>query len=191
MDKLQERVTSLQDSLRNLCLQPNSDEFIFKAQNVLLGKILSSRSFRRFTISEIIAKTWKLKTRVQIEKLKDNVFKFQFGCKEDMDSIYKGRQWSLNGAHLILKEWLNDKALEEVTFETTSFHIQIHGLPPLYLHEGTTTMMGNKIGMIHQDSINRRSLVAQRYLRFRNIRNPTRHSDGKVQRSRSGPNLSC
>lgn len=175
MDNIQGKVTSLQESLRNLNLQPDENDFIFKSQNILLGKILSSRNFCRFTITEIIGKTWKLKSRVHIEKINENFFKFLFGCKEDRDTIFQGRPWSLNGAHLILKDWPADKALEEITFETTSFFIQIHGLPPAYLHEKTANMMGNKIGKIHKETINRKCVVAQRYIRFRvdiSVENP-------------------
>lgn len=71
---------------------------------VLLGKIITTRTFKRFTITEIVQKTWKTKLKINIEKIEDNIFKFTFGNKEDKDRIYKGRPWSLNGAHLILKE---------------------------------------------------------------------------------------
>lgn len=47
------------------------------------------------------------------------------------------------------------------------FVIQIHGLPLVYLHEGTTKMVGNKIGEIHHDSIKCRCVMAHRFLNFK------------------------
>lgn len=77
------------------------------------------------------------------------------------------RPWSLNGAHLILKEWPSELSLSEIDFETSTFYMQIHGLPPMYLHDGTARMIGGKVGFIHPSLINRRCVVAHRFLRFR------------------------
>lgn len=167
MDHFQGKVNILQESLRSLNLEPDGEDRIFRAQNILLGKILSTMSFRRFTVTEIITKTWRVRTRVQIEKIGENCFKFLFGSREEKENIYRGRPWSLNGAHLILKEWSDEKSLNQIEFDYSTFHIQIHGLPPIFLHERTAVMLGSKIGIIHKESVNRRSVIAQRYLRFR------------------------
>lgn len=74
-------------------------------ENLLICKVLTTRSYMRFTIMEITQKTWRLYAKVQIEKLSDNTFKFCFGTKRDRDYVFKSRPWSLNGALLILKEW--------------------------------------------------------------------------------------
>lgn len=81
--------------------------------------------------------------------------------------MFRSRPWCLNDAHLILKEWPNDMAISEVTFETSTFFIQVHGLPPAYLHEGTARMIGNKDGLLNTSSINRKCVVANIFLRFR------------------------
>lgn len=104
---------------------------------------------------------------MQIEKIEENCFKFLFGSNEEKENIYRGRPWSLNGAHLILKEWSREKSLSQIEFDYSTFHIQIHGLPPMFLHEQTAEMLGSKIGIIHNESINMRSVIVQRYLRFR------------------------
>lgn len=102
MDTTAGTVNSLQASLRELNLQPKEEGGTFTSHNVLLGKVLSTRNFRRYMIMELIARIWQVKTKIQIEKLKVNVFKFGFGNKEDMAEIFKNWPWSFNGAHLIL-----------------------------------------------------------------------------------------
>lgn len=82
-----------------------------------------------------------------------------------MDTIFRNRPWCLNEAHLILKEWPSELSLNEIDFGMSTFHIQIHGLP-MFFHEGTTRMIGCKVGSVHQSSINRRCVVAHRFLRF-------------------------
>lgn len=68
---------------------------------------------------------------------------------------------------MILKEWPSDKSLCEISFETSTFFMQIHGLPPAFLHEKSARMIGIIMGYIHPNSVNRRCVVANRYLHFR------------------------
>lgn len=39
---------------------------------------------------EIVTKTWRVNSKVQVEKLDENVFKFVFGSKKDRISSLKG-----------------------------------------------------------------------------------------------------
>lgn len=133
---------------------------------MLIGRVLSARSFRRFTLSKIISKTWNLRNREHIERLEDNLFKFNFYTNDDKDTIFRSRPWCLNWVHMILKEWPSELSFSEIQFNTSTFIIQIHELPPMYLHEGTTRMIGNKVGYKHPNSINRRCVVARCFLRF-------------------------
>lgn len=83
-----------------------------------------------------------------------------------MDFIYRSRLWSLTGALFVLRDWPKNKALTDVVFDTATFHVQIHGLPLVYLHEGTAKGIGNLMGKLHLDSV-RRCAVGQRYIRFK------------------------
>lgn len=60
-----------------------------------------------------------------------------------------------------------EKSLREISFDTSTFYVQVHGFPPVYLHEKSATSIGNKICEVHHNTINRRCIVVQRYLRFR------------------------
>lgn len=128
MEQSHHSLAKLQDTLRSLELRPKGEHEYTGSERILLGKILATRVFRRFTISEITLKTCRLKTKTQIDKISYNVFKFTFGSKEEKDEIFRERPWSLKGAHLILKEWLANLSLKEVLSETSTFMIQVHGL---------------------------------------------------------------
>lgn len=67
----------------------------------------------------------------------------------------------------MLKEWPKLASLQHISFSQSTFIIQIHGMPPVFLHEGIARMVGNTIGKVHEETINRRRVVAQRYLRFK------------------------
>lgn len=68
---------------------------------------------------------------------------------------------------MILKEWPETMAITKVPFETTTFIIQIHGLPPLFLHVGTAKLIGKRVESVHEESISKKCMVAQHFLRFR------------------------
>ncbi|KAF3447772.1 hypothetical protein FNV43_RR08476 [Rhamnella rubrinervis] len=70
------KAVSLQDALSPLSLESNESEAVRLTEKVLVGKLLSARVFKRFTLSDIVRHSWQLKSRVQIEKIKENILKF-------------------------------------------------------------------------------------------------------------------
>lgn len=63
----------------------------------------------------------------------------------------------------------------EISFELFTFVVQVHGLPSVYLHEGSAIMVENKVRRLHGDSLGKRCVVANRYLRLKidtDVRNP-------------------
>lgn len=167
MEQVHGNVRQLQRAMKDLDLQWKPEGSLLVSNTVLIGKILTARSFQRYTISEVISKTWRTKTKIKVEKLEENIFKFTVGTKEERDRIFNGRSWSLNGAHLVLKVWEAERALEEISFQYSTFILHIHGLPPVFVHEGTAEEIGKRIGIIDQSSITKRCIVANRFLRIK------------------------
>ncbi|KAF3457743.1 hypothetical protein FNV43_RR02402 [Rhamnella rubrinervis] len=87
--------------------------------------------------------------------------------KEDKERIFERRPWSMDSTHLILKEWSTEENLQDIEFNTSTFYIQVHGLPPKFIHQGVALKIGHQIGGLHALSVNCRSVVAHRFLRFR------------------------
>lgn len=157
----------LQDTLQELSLQLEAEGRNCGADRVLLGKLLTSRVIRKFAVAEIISKTWGMKAKVQIEKLEDNTFKFMFITLQENDRIFRGQPWSFNGIHMVLKKWPGNVAIQQVSFQTTTFVMQIHGLPPIFMHSGTAEKIGNAVGVVHAEFLSRKCVVAQRFLRIK------------------------
>lgn len=104
MEDLQNKMITLHESLCSLSLQLHL-KVSHLAEQILLGKLLTTKSFKRFTITKVISKNWKAKSRVQIEKIDNTIFKFLFCSTEDKYYIYEKSPWSINEAHWILKLW--------------------------------------------------------------------------------------
>lgn len=54
-----------------------------------------------------------------------------------------------------------------MSFDTSTFFIQVHGLPPAMLHKENAIKIGNQLGLLHMDSIHNKTMVSHRYLHFR------------------------
>lgn len=73
---IEQKMKLMQEALSSLSLQLQEEVYKICSDGVMLGKVLATRSFTRFTIIEIVHKTWRSKTKIRIEKLDENVFKF-------------------------------------------------------------------------------------------------------------------
>ena len=96
---------------------------------LLLGKILSNKSFPRTVVKDIVGKAWNLINEVEVKVVDRNVFIFAFNHEADLRRAWDRRPWSIKGEHLILKKFDPNLSLNEVDFTSTEFWVQIHGLP--------------------------------------------------------------
>lgn len=167
MEEIQVKPLSLQQRMNALSLSSKGEEARQVADRVLLGKMITTRVFSRKYLVHIINNVWRTRDKVQVERLNGFLFKFFFPSKEDRDTIFGRRPWSFNGAHLNLKIWDLNIPFEKVSFDNSTFFLQIHGLPPSLLHEETARLIGFEVGSLHESSISRKSVVHQRYLRLR------------------------
>lgn len=69
MDLARAHAEKFQLAFNKLVLDTKEDEAFKIIGKVLVGKLLSTRSFCRFTISEIISRDWKLQRKVTVEAI--------------------------------------------------------------------------------------------------------------------------
>lgn len=167
MEDFQRKAEEIQSSLQALSLDFKDEETKRLTDKLLVGKLLSTRTFHRGIVSRITEGAWQTKRKVKVLDIGDNVFKFIFELKEDKELAFNKRLWFFNGALLVLRDWNGDVPIQEVRFDSTAFHVQIHGLPPRLLHAGNAEKIGSKIGRVFKESINKRAVVGGSYLRLR------------------------
>lgn len=69
MDNRGAQMLSLQKSLQSLDLQPSKIVEEDCSDRILFGKILNSRVFRKYAVLEIVAKVWRVSSKVRIDKI--------------------------------------------------------------------------------------------------------------------------
>lgn len=73
---------------------------------------------------------------------------FSFNHEVDAYRAFHRRSWSCKGGHLILKTWNPEVTWQEVDFSSSTFWVQVHGLPALWNIEDNLRKIGSKIGKV-------------------------------------------
>ncbi len=134
----------------------------------LLGKIMSLRSFYMPVVLEIVTKAWNPSRPIQVKKVERNIFVFMFEHEADMALAYKRRPWTIRGAHLILKVWNPELTWQEIDFSSSTFWVQVHGLPPSWHQKEYLEQVGSKAGKVLEvDFIGEPRIHWQRFVRIR------------------------
>ena len=99
---------------------------------VLLGKRITYKVIDTSTVSDVVNKAWRPIFPIQVSRLKNNTFMFHSHHEADMNNAYHRRPWSIRGGHLVLKPWNPSLKWQEIPFTSSTFWVQVHGLPKLW-----------------------------------------------------------
>jgi hypothetical protein len=114
----------------------------------LIGKIISKKNFLASVVLDIIQKAWRPHRPVLVKKIDRNIFLFTFEHEIDLKLAFDRRPWTLRGAHLVLKKWRPELTWQEVDFSSSTFWVQVHGLPSLWHDKANLLRIGNRIGKV-------------------------------------------
>ncbi|KAH7527986.1 hypothetical protein FEM48_Zijuj05G0024100 [Ziziphus jujuba var. spinosa] len=133
----------------------------------LVGKVFSDKLLRKNLVQSIIRRAWFTNDDVQVESLHPNIFLFCFKSIADRNRIWRKRPWSINGAHLALREWKPEQSFEDLDFNISTFWVQIHGLPLQFMTSSNASTIGGLFkNLIHCESTSRTNLVGLKYMRI-------------------------
>ncbi|GMY31888.1 hypothetical protein FCV25MIE_27130 [Fagus crenata] len=136
----------------------------------LMGKLITTKNFPINVIKDIVTKAWSQMRSIEVDvkRLDRNIFMFKFKYEAHLQVVFRKRPWTIRGAHLILKEWKSDLSWQEVDFSTSTFWIQIHGLPGRWQDKNNLKKVGSRVGMVEEVDSNGDSRPGwQRFARVR------------------------
>lgn len=137
------------------------------SRSSLVGKILSGKNIGRHVVFMITKRVWFTQYPVGVDQLSHNTFLFTFRTPADHDRIWKCSLWSINGAHLNLREWSADLAIGDIDFNLSIFWVQIHELPLCYMTKENATKIGKLFPQVlHCESSSRTNFVGKKYIRL-------------------------
>jgi hypothetical protein len=143
VEELIARTESISCADNRLSLSPSKDP-LNTTELSLIGKIISPKNFINSVVKEIIMKAWKPTHPIQVKRVERNTFLFSFGHEVDRQLAFNRRPWTIKGAHLILKIWSPELSWQEIVFSSSTFWIQIHGLPRLWQNKDNLIQIGQQ-----------------------------------------------
>ncbi|KAL5819765.1 hypothetical protein ACOSQ4_023607 [Xanthoceras sorbifolium] len=70
----------------------------------VVGRLLATRKINHEAFRAIIMKIWHTTQEVEIEVLRDNIFRFHFSNMIDRKRVLAGGPWTFDGSLLVLEE---------------------------------------------------------------------------------------
>ncbi|KAJ4835933.1 hypothetical protein Tsubulata_021855 [Turnera subulata] len=117
-----------------LNLDSDDEPDFVKPDPILVGRVISgSRCFSVRVVADIMSRAWNVSKPMKVVEMKENTFLFTFEAEAERLRVFNNSPWSINGAHLCLREWSSDVVLNSVSFESLEFWVQVYGLPPHYM----------------------------------------------------------
>ncbi|XP_048502313.1 uncharacterized protein LOC125498299 [Beta vulgaris subsp. vulgaris] len=107
-------------------INPNPEN---KISLLLLGRLLTERSFNVEAFKRTITTVWAPVHGVVIRVLCPNLFAFQFFHWRDMLKVLDGRPWCFDNMLVLLKEADGDEPPDQVTIYQSPFWIRLKILP--------------------------------------------------------------
>lgn len=118
------------------------------AERILIGKVLSNRSYTRATMESILQKAWNLQSGFSVIEIAGSVFLFKFSDIEEYYRILCGRPWTINGCLLNLLERTKYNSCEEMDFGRCRVWIQMLNFPMEVMCLKNVVMIGGYVGEV-------------------------------------------
>lgn len=133
----------------------------------IVGKICSNKSVSKNVVVMILRRIWFTEEHIKIEQLGNNFFLFSFKNEQDRNRVWMWRPWSVNGTHLLLREWNSNLALSNIDFNLSSFWVQIHGLPMRFMtKQNAIRIRGLFPKVLQWKSPTRTNIMGFKYIRM-------------------------
>jgi hypothetical protein len=133
----------------------------------LVGHVISLKTQNNQSVFAALSKAWVFAVPFSFAVLGPNKYLFKLSKPEHQSRIIKQVTWNVNGFLIILQQWQPQATLNELTFLTAPFWIQVHGLPLIHMTSHTAISIGKGLGQfVKVDNISGENQTFRSYLRI-------------------------
>ena len=141
------RINDEEESVLDLeVLNPSHDSE--KVSLLLLGRLLTKRSYNVEAFKRTMTNVWGLAHGVAIRVLSPNLFAFQFFHWKDLKKVMDGRPWCFGNMLLLLMEAIGEEQPDHVTINQSPFWVRIENLPFNYRSDEIIRALVGNMGEI-------------------------------------------
>lgn len=136
-----------------------------------VAKLFTKRRINIKALSRTLKSMWRFVQDFEVRDLTENTVLLLFMDEPDTQKILSQGPWPFNKYLIGLYKPKATKYVDDVSFDTTSFWIQIHNLPLSRMNRANAHAIGSTIGKVEQVDASLAGECHGRYLRVRvNIR---------------------
>lgn len=143
-------------SWQDLDLEPKPKIAKKSSKLIFVGKLVADKKLSKLAIHSSICVVWNFSQHFIMEDSEAKKFIFTFKSPQDKLKILRQAPWNFWGFLLILKRWSPGSTIQEISFQFTTFTIQIHGFLLDHIIIRNATNVGNalnKLVVIEEDPI--------------------------------------
>ena len=134
---------------------------------VLAGKFLSKRRINLEAVVKTLKPIWKTTENFMVQDTGDNITLFLFQKEEDLNRVLWASPWSFDKYLLILNKVGKGDSVPTISFDSSPFWIQIHGLPMRMQTKEVAEKIAGPLGPIEKVDIGTRGFSVGKFLRIR------------------------
>ncbi|KAB1203090.1 hypothetical protein CJ030_MR8G005522 [Morella rubra] len=134
----------------------------------LVAKIITNRPIVMSVVHATLKVAWTSVKEFLVEEIDPFTYLFHFLSEEDRSYIMAQSPWNVRGQLMVFKQWEFEMVLQEVSFRTVPFWVQVHGLPRNRMGEANAQYIGLKLGkLLVMDSNEYLDALRRSFLRIR------------------------
>ena len=99
----------------------------------IAGSFLTKRALNAEAIARTFNSLWRARRGFKIQHIGDRKILFSFEDKEDVDKIMDSEPWSFDKHLVVMQCYDNDRPPDDIKYDRTTFWVQVHGLPLMYM----------------------------------------------------------
>ena len=111
------------------CLTPKESVKTFSIE----ANFLTKRSLNAKAIARTFTPLWRARRGFKIQHIGDHKIVFSFKDKVDVDRIMGSEPWSFDKHLVVMQRYDNDRPLEDIKYDRTTFWVQVHELLMRYM----------------------------------------------------------
>ena len=139
---------------------------LFKREHVLAAKFMTRRALNVEAIGRTFKPLWRARNDFQIREAGDHILLFVFELETDAERVIATEPWSFDKHLVIFSRYDFSIPTRNLRFTTTTFWVQIHGLPMNMLDPETAVEIGETIGTVSRTK-HSNDMVGGDFLRVR------------------------
>ncbi|PON52720.1 hypothetical protein TorRG33x02_307630 [Trema orientale] len=176
IDSIIQKISSLKCSDSTLSLTPDIQNAENACRKSVAVKIIDERIYRRQAIRDLISAAWHLSYAWSISSAglhEQNIFHMIFEHEADKKRVMDLRPWSINGAHIVVRDSFPDTPVLQTDFSHSCFWVQAHGVPLKFATETNAKVIGEKVEIFLDSQLKAEGhIVWSRYLREDILKSP-------------------